>query len=117
MAMNLPIALTLAYLAINLAMMVWLERERSDGRRPPRGVVALSTALRFGPPLLGVIYLELIAGDWLFLVFVAAFFATSFWLMDGLLAVSLPSAGPEPMRRGWDERGVGAPSGTDRERS
>jgi hypothetical protein len=115
--MNLPIALTLAYLAINLAMMVWVESGRSNGRRPPRGVSALSMAVRYGPPLLGVIYLELIAGDWLFLVFVAAFLAASFWLMDGLLAVTLPSRGPEPMRSGWDDRNARAPSGTDREHS
>jgi len=115
--MNLPIALTIAYLAINLAMMLWLERERSSGRRPSRGVSGLSNALRFGPPLLGVIYLELIAGDWLFLVFVAAFFAASFWLMDGLLAVTTPPRGPDAMRSGWDERGARAPSRTDRERS
>jgi hypothetical protein len=115
--MNLPIALTLAYLAINLAMMLWLERERSNGRRPSRSVAALSIALRFGPPLLGVIYLELIAGDWMFLVFVVAFFAASFWLMDGLLTVTTPLRGPEAMRSGWDDRGARAPSGTDRERS
>ena len=115
--MNLPIALTLAYLAINLAMMLWLEHERSNGRRPSRGVSALSIALRFGPPLLGVIYLELIAGDWLFLLFVAAFFAASFWLMDGLLAVTTRPRGPEAMRSGWDDRGARSPSRTDRERS
>ncbi len=115
--MNLPIALTVAYLAINVAMMLWLERERSNGRRPTRGVSTLATALRFGPPLLGVIYLELIAGDWLFLVLVAAFFAASFWLLDGLLTVTTPSSGSESMRSGWDERSVRAPSGTDRERS
>jgi hypothetical protein len=115
--MNLPIALTLAYLAINLAMMLWLEGERSRGHRPSRGVSALANALRFGPPLLGVIYLELIAGDWLFLVFVAAFFAASFWLLDGLLAVTTPRRGPEPMRSGWDDRAARAPSGTDREPS
>jgi hypothetical protein len=115
--MPLPITLTIAYLAINLAMMLWLERERANGRMPSRGVSALSIALRFGPPLLGVIYLELIAGDWLFLAFVAAFFATSFWLMDGLLAVTTPLRGPEAMRSGWDDRGAGAPSRTDGERS
>ena len=115
--MNLPIALTIAYLAINLAMMLWLEHERSSGRQPSRGVSALSIALRFGPPLLGVIYLELIAGDWLFLVFVAAFFATSFWLMDGLLAVTTPRSGADAMQSGWDDRGARASTRTDRERS
>ena len=115
--MNLPIALTLAYLAINLAMMLWLERERSDGRRTSRGVSALSIALRYGPPLLGVIYLELIAGDWLFLIFVVAFFAASFWLMDGLLTVTTPPRSSNPMHSGWDDRGARAPSGSDRERT
>jgi hypothetical protein len=115
--MNLPIALALAYLAINLAVMLWVELERSRGRGPSRGVSAASIALRFGPPLLGVIYLELIAGDWLFLVFVLAFFAASFWLMDGLLSVTTLSRGTDAMRSGWDDRGARAPSGTDQERS
>ena len=102
--MNVPIALTLVYLATNVALMLWLERERTHGRSPSRGVSALSNALRFGPPLVGVIYLEMIAGDWLFLVFVAAFFAASFWLMDGLLAYTAPPNGSDAMRSGWDDR-------------
>ena len=75
--MNVPIALTIAYLAINVPMMVRLERERARGRAPSRGVSMLAIVLRYGPPLLGVIYLEMIAGDWLFLLFVAVFFAAS----------------------------------------
>ena len=102
--MNVPIALTLVYLATNVAMMLWLERERTHGRSPSRGVSVLSNVLRFGPPLVGVIYLEMIAGDWLFLVFVAAFFAASFWLMDGLLAYTAPPNGSDAMRSGWDDR-------------
>jgi hypothetical protein len=111
--MNVPIALTLVYLATNIAMMLWLERERAHGRSPSRGVSALSMVLRFGPPLVGVVYLEMIAGDWLFLAFVAAFFAAGFWLMDGLLAYTAPSRGSEPMHRGWDDRGIGGPPNAD----
>jgi hypothetical protein len=102
--MLLPITLTLAYLAINFAIIVWIERERARGRPPSQRVVAWSWAVRFVPPLVGLIYLETLAGDWLFLVFVAAFFALAFWLMDGLLSTTMPRRGSEPMRRGWDDR-------------
>lgn len=114
--MPLPVALALAYLAANLAMMLWLERERANGRIPSRGVSTVSLAMRYGPPLVGVIYLELIAGDWLFIAFVAAFFAAGFWLMDGLMAFTVSDRGPEAMRNGWDERRVGASSKAERER-
>jgi hypothetical protein len=113
--MPLPITLAVTYLAINLAMMLWLERERANGREPSRGVSALSMALRFGPPLLGVIYLEVIAGDWVFLGLVAAFLIASFWLLDGLLTTTAPRRGSEAMRSGWDERRVGRPSEADRD--
>ena len=83
--MPLPVILTIAYLAVNLVLMVWIERDRAMGRTPPRRLAALSTTLRWGPPLLGVIYLEIVAGDWLFLAFVVAFFGMAFWLLDGLL--------------------------------
>ena len=115
--MNVPIALTLAYLAINLPMMLWLERERDHGRSPSQGVSTLAFVLRYGPPLLGVIYLEMIAGDWLFLVFVGAFFAAGFWLLDGLLAYTAPPRGHDAMRSGWDDRGAGRPPNPDRDPS
>lgn len=83
--MPLPILLTLAYLAVNLAITVWVERHRAAGRPPPRGLTALSATLRWGPPLLGLVYLEVVAQDWLFVIFVVAFFALAFWLLDGLL--------------------------------
>jgi hypothetical protein len=111
--MNVPIALTLAYLAINVPMMLWLERERADGRGVSREVSALAIVLRYGPPLVGLIYLEVIAGDWLFLFFVAAFFAAAFWLMDGLLAYTAPPRGHDAMRSGWDERRAGGPPNAD----
>lgn len=111
--MNVPIALALVYLAINMAVMLWLERERARGRSPSRGASALSVVLRYGPPLVGLIYLELIAGDWLFLLMVAAFFAAGFWLMDGLMAYTAPPRGQDAMRRGWDDRRVGGPPSAD----
>ena len=99
--MPLPIALTLAYLAVNLALTVWLERERAAGRRPSRRLTIISNALRYGPPLAGAIYLVAIAGDWPFILFVLAFFAGAFWLMDGLLAYS--QAGAEALRKRREE--------------
>jgi hypothetical protein len=113
--MPLPIALALAYLAINLALTVWLERERAHGRTPARALSVFSTAVRWGPPLVGALYLVTIAGDWLFVLFVAAFFGGAFLLMDGLLAYTTPSRGSEAMRKGWDDRGGRAASGTDRD--
>jgi hypothetical protein len=102
--MDLPIALTLAYLAVNLALTVWLERERAAGRRPARRLALSSNVLRYGPPLAGAIYLVAIAGDWPFILFVLAFFAGAFWLMDGLLAYS--QAGAEAMRKRREEDGL-----------
>jgi hypothetical protein len=108
--MNLPIALALVYLAINLALMLWLELERANGRSPGPRVSTISPVLRYGPPLLGLIYIEMIAGDWLFLVFVVAFFALGFWLMDGLLATNMAARDSNAMRGGWDDRSASVPS-------
>jgi hypothetical protein len=111
--MPLPVTLAIAYLALNLAVMIWLERERSGGRSPTLGVSAFALGLRFGPPVAGVLYLITIAGDWLFFGFVLAFFAASFWLMDGLLAFTGPGGAREPMRSGWDDRAGHAGQGPD----
>jgi hypothetical protein len=115
--MPLPITLTVAYLAINLAVMVWLESERAHDREPSDRVTVIAGALRYAPPLAGLVYLVTIAGDWLFFGFVLAFFAGAFWLMDGLLAFTGPSSGREAMRSGWDDRRVGDPSNAERDRS
>jgi hypothetical protein len=116
-AMPLPVTLTVAYLTLNLTLMVLLELERSQGRPPSPRMSVLAGALRFGPPLLGLLYLVTIAGDWLFLGFVAAFFAIGFWLMDGLLAYTNPGSTSEAMRSGWDDRGTAASPKTDRDRT
>jgi hypothetical protein len=113
--MNLPIALTLVYLAINLAMMLWLEVERANGRSAGPRVSAMSMALRYGPPLLGLIYIEMIAGDWLFLVFVVAFFVLGFWLMDGLLATTTPARDPHAWPGAWDGRSAERSARPDRD--
>ena len=115
--MPLPLALAVAYLAVNVAVMLWLERERSHGRTPAFALSVLAAVLRFGPPLAGVVYLVTISGDWLFFGFVLAFFAASFWLMDGLLAFSGGDTSREPMRSGWDDRGGRGGGGPDREGS
>jgi hypothetical protein len=101
--MPLMIGLTAAYLVVNLALMVWLERERAAGRAPARRVAASSNLLRYGPPLLGAGYLVTLAGDWPFFLFVLGFFALSFWLMDGLLAIN-PSARTDDVRGGAERR-------------
>ena len=93
--MTLPIALAGTYLAINIAIMIWFERERAQGREPARFAVIGSRVLRYGPPLVGAAYLVAIAGDWPFLLFVGAFFAGAFWLLDGLLAYTTPPRGSE----------------------
>jgi hypothetical protein len=116
--MPLPVTLAVAYLALNLAVMIWLERERSHGRPPTVAVTAFALALRLGPPVVGVLYLITIAGDWLFFGFVLVFFAASFWLMNGLLAFTIPSSGRnEPMRNGWDDRTGSAGRGPDGDRA
>ena len=93
--MTLPVALALTYLAINLAITIWFERERAHGREPARAAIITSRILRYGPPLLGAAYLVVIAKDWPFVIFVGAFFSAAFWLLDGLLAYQSPSQGSE----------------------
>jgi hypothetical protein len=84
--MSLPIALTLAYLTITLALMVWLERGRANGREISWQIAGLAGATRYGPPLAGVMYLLTISGDWLFVLFVLGFFVGAAYLLNGLLA-------------------------------
>jgi hypothetical protein len=93
--MPLPILLALTYLLVNLALTIWIEREREAGRVPPGGIVTLSTVLRWGPPIAGFIYVETVAGDWLFFIFVLSFFALAFYLLDR--ALNFPS---DPPKRG-----------------
>ena len=99
-----PIIVTLAYLAANLAMLVWLERERLHGRTPSNGLTIFANGLRWGPPLAGAVYLIALSGDWAFVLFVLAFFAGAFWLLDGLLAFQTPTKGSDPWRGGDDDR-------------
>lgn len=83
--MPLPVTLAATYFAVNLAITIWLVREETGGRAPTEWLVALSRTLRYGPPLAGLAYLVTRAGDWPFFLFVAFFFATAWWLLDGLL--------------------------------
>ena len=84
--MSTALALTLGYLAMNLAIMAWLEYAQAHGRAISGRVRAVAAVLRYGPPLAGVIYLVVISGDWLFVGFVIAFFVGAGWLMNGMLA-------------------------------
>ncbi len=83
--MLFPVLLATTYLLVNLAFVVWLAREEAHGRVPPSSVRTVAATLRYGPPLLGVIYLVTVAGDWPFFLFVAFFFALAFWMLDRLL--------------------------------
>jgi hypothetical protein len=89
----MPVTLATTYLVINLAISVWLVREEAQGRTVPTWLTVLTRTLRYGPPLLGFAYLVTIAEDWPFVLFVAAFFAGAFWLLDGLL--NYPSGRPK----------------------
>lgn len=83
--MPLPVALAASYLAVNLALTIWIVREETHGRAMSDWVVALSQLLRYGPPLAGAIYLVTRAGDWPFVLFVIFFFSLAFFLLNGLL--------------------------------
>jgi hypothetical protein len=83
--MPLPVILAATYFVINLAITIWIAREEVRDHVAPTWLVRTSRVLRWGPPVLGLFYLVTIAGDWPFVLFVAAFFAGAFWLLDGLL--------------------------------
>ena len=83
--MPLPITLAATYFAVNLVITIGIVREETRDRVPPEWLVTLSRTLRYGPPLAGLIYLVTRAGDWPFVLFVVFFFATAFYLLDGLL--------------------------------
>ena len=83
--MPLPVALAITYFAVNLLLITWIVREETGGRVPSESLVGISRTLRYGPPFIGLVYLVTRAGDWPFVLFVVFFFATAFWLLDGLL--------------------------------
>jgi hypothetical protein len=83
--MPLPVAVAATYLLINLAVTVWIVREETHGRALSDWLVAGSALLRYGPPLLGAMYLVTRAGDWPFVLFVLFFFSLAFFLLNGLL--------------------------------
>ena len=78
----LPIALAATYLAINLGFVVWIAREETSGSTPRAWVVLVGRILRYVPPLIGLVYLVTIAGDWPFFLFVVGFFTFAFFLLD-----------------------------------
>jgi hypothetical protein len=78
----LPVVVTLAYLVVNFALVVWTAREEAQGRILPSGVVVSGRMLRYVPPLIGLVYLVTIAGDWPFFLFVIGFFTLCFFLLD-----------------------------------
>jgi hypothetical protein len=87
----LPFALALTYLAINLGLVVWIAREEVRGTTLPTWLVVIARILRYVPPLIGLLYLVTIAGDWPFFLFVVGFFTFAFFLLDRSLGFpSLP---------------------------
>lgn len=78
----LPIALATTYLGINLGFVVWIAREEVRGTPPAPWLVVIARILRYLPPLIGLLYLVTIAGDWPFFLFVVGFFTFAFFLLD-----------------------------------
>jgi len=78
---------------VNFGITVWIVREETHGRAVSESVAGLSGFLRYGPPFTGLLYLVTRAGDWPFVLFVAAFFAMAAWLLHGLL--SYPTRPPK----------------------
>ena len=95
----LPVLLTVAYLGINFALVVWIARQEAHDRVIPSWVVVVGRILRYGPPLIGLGYLVTIAGDWPFFLFVVGFFTFAFFLLDRSLGFpSLPKRSSAPPR-------------------
>lgn len=95
--MPLPVILTITYLVVNFGLMVRVERVRVAGRVPSGRLTTLAATLRYGPPIVGLIYLETRAGDWLFVGFVGFFFILAFWLLGE--ALNYPSDPPNLRRQ------------------
>lgn len=92
--MPLPVWIALTYLVTNLVLAVSIVRAETGGQEISDMVSVGSAILRYGPPLLGLGYLVTKAGDWPFVLFVAAFFALAAWLLHGLL--NYPTQPPRP---------------------
>ena len=88
----LPFTVAATYLGLNFALVVWIARAETSGRAPSSAIVWVGRVIRYLPPLLGLVYLVTIAGDWPFFLFVLAFFTVAFALLNGLLSV--PSRPP-----------------------
>ncbi len=84
--------LTVAYLAIGFASIVWVARAEAQARPVPTRAAIVARSVVYGPPLLGLGYLVTIAGDWPFFLLVVAFFVIAFLLLSGLLTT--PSGPP-----------------------
>jgi hypothetical protein len=89
----LPVILAAGYLAINFWLVVWIARDEARGAAPAPAVVLIARILRYVPPLIGLLYLVTIAGDWPFFLFVVGFFTFGFFLLDR--SIGFPSQPPK----------------------
>jgi hypothetical protein len=89
----LPVILAAGYLVINFWLVVWIARDEARGTASARWLVLIGRMLRYVPPLLGLLYLVTIAGDWPFFLFVVGFFTFGFFLLDR--SVGFPSQPPK----------------------
>jgi hypothetical protein len=89
----LPVSLAATYLAINLAFVVRIAREEVRGVTPAPWLLLIARILRYLPPLIGLLYLVTIAGDWPFFLFVVGFLTFGFFLLDR--SIGFPSQPPK----------------------
>ena len=89
----IPVSLAATYLAINLAFVVRIARDEVRGVTPTPWLLPIARILRYVPPLVGLLYLVTIAGDWPFFLFVVGFFTFGFFLLDR--SIGFPSQPPK----------------------
>ena len=104
--MPLPflIALGIAYIAVNVAVQMWLGARLGQGRISTRRLAVASTLVRYGPVLVVIAYVAAVGGNWWLILLVGGFAASAFWMLDGLLGYTERIGGLDSMRRLREER-------------
>lgn len=93
------IGLAIAYALVNVAVTMWLGSLLGQRRISTRRMAAVSTAVRYAPPLVFGAYLAVSGGHWWVIVPLAAFAAWGFWMTAGLLGYAERVGGLDAMRR------------------